>query len=95
MLNTDNPGLFRLVRGSIRYRMFNFMMSIIILLILSAILEGHKYGYLVINIASTIVFVLGIYAAGRNKRNVIILIIGTTLVSLRMDIHQISRNYFC
>ena len=75
MLNTDNPGLFRLVRGSIRYRMFNFMMSIIILLILSAILEGHKYGYLVINIASTIVFILGIYAAGRNKRNVIILII--------------------
>jgi len=51
------------------------MMSIIILLILSAILEGHKYGYLVINIASTIVFILGIYAAGRNKRNVIILII--------------------
>jgi hypothetical protein len=75
MLNTDNPGLFRLVLGSIRYRMFNFMVSIIILLILSAILEGHKYGYLVINIASTIVFVLGIYAAGRNKRSVIILII--------------------
>jgi hypothetical protein len=87
MLNTDNPGLFRLVRGSIRYRMFNFMMSIIILLILSAILEGHKYGYLVINIASTIVFVLGIYAAGRNQRNVIILIIGTTLVSLRMGLY--------
>ena len=51
------------------------MASIFILLILSAVLQGHKYGYLVLNLASSVVFVLGIYAAGRNKRNVIILIV--------------------
>lgn len=75
MLKTENAGFVGLIFGSIKYKMFNFMASIFILLILSAILEGHKYGYLVINIASTIVFILGIYAAGRNKRNVIILIL--------------------
>ena len=74
MIKTDNPGFLRLIVGSTRYKMFNFMASIIILLILSAVLEGHRYGYLVLNTASTIVFILGIYAAGRNKRNVIILI---------------------
>lgn len=51
------------------------MVSIIILLILSAALQGTKYGYLAINTTSTIVFILGIYAASRNKRNVIILIL--------------------
>jgi len=75
MIKTDKPGFLRLVLGSTKYKMFNFMASIIILLILSAILEGTKYGYLVINTASTIVFILGVYAAGRNKRNVLILII--------------------
>jgi len=75
MIKTDKPGFLRLIAGSIRYKMFNFMASILTLLILSAVLEGHRYGYLVLNIASTIVFILGIYAAGRNKRNVIILIL--------------------
>lgn len=75
MLKTDKPGFFWLIVGSTQYKMFNFMSSIIVLLILSAILQGHKYGYLVLNTASTIVFILGIYAAGRNTRNVIILII--------------------
>ena len=75
MLKTENAGFLSLVLGSVKYKMFNFMASIFILLILSAIMEGHKYGYLVLNTTSTIVFVLGIYAAGRNKRNVIILIL--------------------
>ena len=75
MIKTDKPGFLRLVLGSTKYKMFNFMASIIILLILSAVLEGTKYGYLIINTASTIVFILGVYAAGRNKRNVLILII--------------------
>lgn len=75
MIKTDKPGFLRLVLGSTKYKMFNFMASIIILLILSAVLEGTKYGYLIINTASTIVFILGVYAAGRNKRNILILII--------------------
>ena len=75
MLKTERPGLARLILGSTRYKMFNFMVSIIILLVLSSILEGHKYGFLVLNTASTIVIILGIYAAGNNKRNIIILII--------------------
>ena len=75
MHEVDKSGLLWLILGSMKYKMFNFMSSILILLILSAILEGTKYGYLVLNTASTIVFVLGVYTAGRNKRNVIILII--------------------
>lgn len=75
MHNTGNAGFLSLIFGSVKYKMFNFMASIFILLILSAILEGHKYGYLVLNTTSTVVFILGIYAAGSNKRNVIILIL--------------------
>lgn len=75
MLKTDRPGFLWLILGSTKYKMFNFMISIILLLILSAVLEGYKYGYLVLNTTSTIVFILGIYAAGKNKRNVIVLIL--------------------
>lgn len=75
MIKTDRPGLLRLISSSIHYKMFYFMSSIIILLILSSVLEGHRYGYLVLNTVSTAVFLLGIYAAGKNKRNLIILII--------------------
>ena len=75
MLETDKPGFFWLILNSTKYKMFNFMASIFILLILSAVLHGYEYGFIVLNIMSSIVFVLGIYAAGRNKRNVIILII--------------------
>lgn len=75
MLKTEKPGLVRLILGLTRYKMFNFMASIIILLVLYAMLEGYKYGFWVLNTVSTAVFILGIYAAGNNKRNVIILII--------------------
>ncbi len=75
MHQVDKPGLLRLILSSTKYKMFNFMASIIVLLILSAVLEGSKYGYLILNIASTIVFISGEYAAGRNKRSVLILIL--------------------
>lgn len=67
MHQVDKPGLLRLILSSTKYKMFNFMASLIVLLILSAVLEGTKYGYLILNIASTIVFISGVYAAGRNK----------------------------
>jgi hypothetical protein len=75
MHQVDKPGLLRLILSSTKYKMFNFMVSLIVLLILSAVLEGTKYGYLILNIASTIVFISGVYAAGRNKRSVLILIL--------------------
>jgi hypothetical protein len=75
MHQVDKPGLLRLILSSTKHKMFNFMASLIVLLILSAVLEGSKYGYLILNIASTIVFISGVYAAGRNKRSVVILIL--------------------
>lgn len=75
MYQADKSGFLRLLLSSTKYKMFNFMASIIVLLILSAVMQEAKFGYLFLNIASTIVFVLGVYAAGRNKRNVIILIL--------------------
>ena len=75
MIDKDREGFFWFLLGSTKYKMFNFMVSIIVLLILSALLQGYKYGFIVLNVASSVVFVLGIYAAGRNKRNVIILVI--------------------
>jgi len=75
MHQVDKPGLLRLILSSTKYKMFNFMASLIVLLILSAVLEGTKYGYLILNIASTIVFISGVYAAGRNKRSVVISIL--------------------
>jgi len=75
MIKTDNLGILRLIYGATKYKMFNFMASIIMLLILSTVLVGYKYSYLVVNTASTIVFILGIYAVGKNKRNVIILLL--------------------
>jgi len=75
MKEMGKTGFFRLLIGSMKFKMFNFMASIVILLILSAILHGYKYGFLILNTASTIVFILGIYAAGNSRRNVIILII--------------------
>jgi len=55
--------------------MFNFMVSILLLLILSAVLEGTEYGFIVVNTMSSIVFFLGVYAVGRNRRTLLILII--------------------
>lgn len=64
-----------LIRSSTKYKMFNFMVSILSLLILLAVLEDTKYGYLVLNVLSTIVFLLGVYAVGGSKKRLILLII--------------------
>ncbi len=76
-MNRDkqSSGSVHIILSSTKYKMFNFMVSIILLLILSAVLEGVKYGYYVINIASNVVFLLGVYAIGRNKKTIIILLI--------------------
>jgi hypothetical protein len=43
MHQVDKPGLLRLILSSTKYKMFNFMVSLIVLLILSAVFEGTKY----------------------------------------------------
>jgi hypothetical protein len=68
MSGTVRPGFFALMFSSTQYKMFNFMVSILLLLILSAVLEGTEYGYIVINTMSSIVFFLGVYAVGRSRR---------------------------
>ena len=55
--------------------MFNFMCSLLILLILTAVLESYKYSYIVLNSLSTIVIIAGVYAASENKRSIYILLI--------------------
>lgn len=76
-MNKDiqDKSLLYLILGSTKYKMFNFMVSIVLLLLLSAVLEGTKYGYYVLNIASNLVFLLGVYAVGRNKRTIIFLLL--------------------
>ena len=55
--------------------MFNFMVSIVLLLILSALVADKKYGFYVLNVVSNIVFILGVYATGKNRRTIIILLV--------------------
>jgi ion channel len=73
-MNKDSrpSGFIRFMLGSTKYKMFNFMVSLILLLILSAVLAGVEYGYLVINTISTVVFIAGVYAVGQEKRTLII-----------------------
>ncbi len=75
MSGTVRPGILALIFSSTQYKMFNFMLSILLLLILSAVLEGTEYGFIVVNTMSSIVFFLGVYAVGRNRRTLLILII--------------------
>jgi voltage-gated potassium channel len=70
--NSYSSGFLHFVLGSTKYKMFNFMVSLVLLLILSAVLEGVKHGYLVINTISSIVFIAGVYAVGRKKKTLII-----------------------
>jgi len=73
-----NPekSIYAIILSSVRdFKMFNFMCSLLILLILSAVLEGYKYSYLVLNTLSTLVIIAGAYAASANKRSVIILLV--------------------
>lgn len=75
MTGTVRPGFLALMFSSTQYKMFKFMVSILMLLILSAVLEGAEYGFIVINTVSSIVFILGVYAVGRSRRTLITLII--------------------
>ncbi len=75
MSGTVRPGFLALMFSSTQYKMFNFMVSILLLLILSAVLEGAEYGYIVINTMSSIVFFLGVYAVGRSRRALVTLIL--------------------
>ena len=73
-----NPekSIYAIILYSVRdFKMFNFMCSLLILLILSAALEGYKYSYLVLNTLSTLVIIAGAYAASENRRSVIILLV--------------------
>lgn len=74
MPNPDSRGIFVIILSSIRdFKMFNFMCSILILLILAAILEGFQYAHLVLNTFSLVVIIAGTYAASATKRSLIIL----------------------
>ncbi len=76
MTHPPEKGIYEIVLYSIReFKMFNFMSSLLILLILSAVLQDYKYAYLIINIISIIVIFSGVYAASANKRTIYILII--------------------
>ena len=75
MSETVRPGFLALMFSSTQYKMFNFMVSILLLLILSAVLEGTEYGYIVVNTMSSIVFFLGVYAVGKSRRTLITLIL--------------------
>lgn len=69
------PGFTALIISSTKYKMFNFMLSILLLLILSAVLEGTGYGYLAIKLISSIVFILGAYAVGAGNRKTLLVLI--------------------
>ena len=75
MSGTVRLGFLALMFSSTQYKMFNFMLSILLLLILSAVLEGTEYGYIVVNTMSSIVFFLGVYAVGRSRRTLFTLIL--------------------
>jgi len=76
MPTPTEKSIYEIILYSIReFKMFNFMCSILILLILSALLENYKYSYLVLNSLSTIVIILGVYAASADKRSILILLI--------------------
>ncbi|HVY55820.1 MAG TPA: ion channel [Thermodesulfobacteriota bacterium] len=75
MTDSPKPGFLTILISSRQYKMFNFMISILLLLILSALLEGYKYGYLVMNTVSSIVFFVGVYTVGSNRRKLTVLIL--------------------
>ncbi|MGI9534404.1 MAG: ion channel [Thermodesulfobacteriota bacterium] len=76
MPNPEQESIYEIILCSIRdFKMFGFMCSILILLILSSVLEGYQYAYLILNAISTIVIIAGVYAASANKKSVIILLV--------------------
>ena len=56
------------------YRMFNFLCALVILLVLTAVLEGYHYAHSLLSTLGVFVFVAGGYAACTNKRSLAILL---------------------
>ena len=73
-MEQQDHGIFKLISLSIRhYKMFNFMCTLLFLLILYALLEDYKYAYFVVKSLSVVVFIAGIYVAGSTRKSIIIL----------------------
>lgn len=76
MNSNDDYGIVEIITTSIReHKMFNFMLSLLILLILSALLEDYKFSNLIIKTLSTVVIVAGVHVAGADRKSIIILLI--------------------
>ena len=56
------------------YRMFNFMCALVILLVLTAALEGYHYAHSLLSTLGMVAFVAGGYAACTSKRSLIIML---------------------
>ena len=69
-LNTSE----RILRLLESYRMFNFMCALLILLILTAVLEGYHYAHSLLSTFGMVVFAAGGYAACTSRRSLKILL---------------------
>lgn len=70
----DVKGYERILLVFQNYRMFNFLCALVILLILTAVLEGYHYAHSLLSTLGVFVFVAGGYAACTNKRSLAILL---------------------
>ena len=69
----QHHGILKIIFLSIQnHKMFNFMFSLLILLILSALLEDYKYSHFVLNSLTTIVIIAGVYVASGTKTSIYI-----------------------
>ena len=72
---SDRKGYERIFLIFQNYRMFNFMCALVILLVLTAVLEGYHYAHSFLSTLGVVVFVAGGYAACTNKRSLVILLV--------------------
>ena len=56
------------------YRMFNFMWALVILLVLTAVLEGYHHAHSLLNTLGVFIFIAGGYAACTSKRSLVIML---------------------
>ena len=56
------------------YKMFSFMCALVILLLLTAVLEGYHYAHSLLSTFGMVAFIAGGYAACTEKRSLVILI---------------------
>lgn len=71
---SDGEGYERILRTLRNYRMFNFMCALVILLILTAVLEGYHYAHTLLSSLGMIIFIVGGYSACKSKRSLVILL---------------------